>query len=84
LNESWTGRVAFEAKRLPRYAETELDFRADKEPSDIPPDRPQQKIVALVRPVETDFRAVKAGADPELEGLGCVLAVFLARGVIHG
>jgi hypothetical protein len=34
--------------------------------------------------VETDFRAVKAGADPELERLGGVLDVFLVRGVIHG
>jgi hypothetical protein len=34
--------------------------------------------------VETDFCAVKAGADPEFEGLGCVLDVFLVRGVIHG
>jgi hypothetical protein len=86
LDQTGVRGIAFETKRLSRDAETELDLGANGDPSDVAPDRPQQKVVPLVSAVETYFCAVETGTDPELqsERFGRVGRVLWVSTRVHG
>jgi hypothetical protein len=86
LDQTGVCGIAFETKYLSRDAEAILDLWTDGDPSYVAADRPQQKVVPLVRAVETYFFAVETGTESELESerLGCAQEVLLVSGVIHG